>query len=87
MTVHVEVENSKVTRRPGQYPLKSDAVAGFREAVYNNQQTLAFEYLRYIVDALLEAADTLELDARVSAIEASLAPSRKVTKAASAVAE
>ena len=77
MTLEVTTDNKKI-RRPGQYSLEADAVAGFRKAVANNQQTLAFEYLVYIVDAILEAVDERP------AVEASAAPARKVTKAATA---
>lgn len=74
------------------YPLSDDVLSGFREAVRNNQPSLALEYLSYIVDKLAESkadegfditpyADRIgELENELAALKASLAPSRKVTK-------
>lgn len=41
------------------YPLKPDVLHGFHEAVQNNQVTLAMEYLRFIVDEMLERVSNI----------------------------
>lgn len=78
----------------GSYPLKADVLAGFKEAVANNQTTLALEYLSFVIPELADrgAPDSSEVDVlkkriaelevKVEEMKSSLAPSRRVTKKA-----
>lgn len=74
------------------YPLKQDVLQGFRDAVTNNQVTLAMEYLRFIVDELLERVapssdDSQELLNRIAVLEDTVSELKAALPAKRAVAK